>query len=138
LGEEPISAESDKAACERQAVKTGANGSGKRHPISISAIQAVVRLIAEKFNPERVILFGSYAYGRPRQESDVDLLVVMETKMREREQRLEISRALSPRPFPLDILVRTPRQLKERIVMGDFFLSRIVAQGRVLYERPRS
>ena len=74
--------------------------------------------------PEEIILFGSYAYGHPKPESDVDLLVIMDTPLRSRQQRLEISRALSPRPFPLDIIVRTPQELAERIVMGDLFLTR--------------
>jgi predicted nucleotidyltransferase len=80
-------------------------------------------------------LFGSYAYGHPKPESDVDLLVIMDTPLRSRQQRLEISRALSPRPFPLDIIVRTPQELAERIVMGDLFLREITTRGKVLYER---
>lgn len=105
--------------------------------ISAHEIRAVVRRIAEKFQPEKIILFGSYAYGKPKPESDVDLLVVMETPLHEWQQRLEISRALSPRPFPMDIVVRTPQQLKERIALGDLFLSEITAQGKVIYERHR-
>lgn len=108
-----------------------------RRRIPRRAIQAVVKQIAEKFQPEKIILFGSYAYGRPRPESDVDLLVVMNTPRRPRQQRLEISRALSPRPFPLDIIVRTPAQLRERIALGDFFLREISTQGKVVYERHR-
>jgi len=101
------------------------------------AIRAVAKQIADKFEPEKIILFGSYAYGKPKPESDVDLLVVMETPLRSRQQRLEISRALSPRPFPLDIIVRTPKQLEERIASGDFFLREIATQGKVVYERHR-
>jgi len=97
----------------------------------------VAKQIAEKFQPEKIILFGSYAYGKPRPESDVDLLVVMETSLRERQQRLEISRALSPRPFALDIIIRTPQQLEERIALGDVFLRKVITQGKVLYERHR-
>lgn len=76
----------------------------ERRRIPMRAIRAVVKQIAEKFQPEKIVLFGSYAYGKPKPESDVDLLVVMETSLRSRQQRLEISRALSPRPFPLDII----------------------------------
>ena len=107
----------------------------ERRRIAMRAIRAVVRRIAERFQPEKVILFGSYAYGKPGPESDVDLLVVMRTSLRSRQQRLEISRALSPRPFPLDILVRTPEELEERIAQGDAFLREIVTRGKVLYER---
>jgi len=105
--------------------------------IPIRAIRAVAKQIAEKFQPEKIILFGSYAYGKPRPESDVDLLVVMETSLRERQQRLEISRALSPRPFALDIIIRTPQQLEERIALGDVFLCEVITKGKVLYERHR-
>ena len=87
---------------------------------------------------ESVILFGSYAYGHPKPESDVDLPVIMDTPWRSRQQRLEICRALSPRPFPLDVIVRTPRELAERIAMGDLFLCEITTRGKVLYERDRS
>jgi predicted nucleotidyltransferase len=101
------------------------------------AIRAVAHRITERFQPEKIILFGSYAYGHPKPESDVDLLVIMDTPLRTRQQRLEISLALSPRPFPLDIIVRTPRELAERIAMGDLFLAEILARGKVLYERNR-
>ena len=102
--------------------------------VSMRAIRAVAQRIVEHFQPEKIILFGSYAYGHPKPESDVDLLVIMDTPLRTRRQRLEISRALSPRPFPLDVIVRTPRELAERIAMGDLFLAEILTRGKVLYE----
>ncbi len=111
------------------------NGNNTRIPRR--AINDVVKRIANKFDPERIILFGSYAYGKPRPYSDVDLLVVMETRKRPLAKQLEISRALSPHPFGMDILVRAPKQLKERIAMGDYFLREIVTKGKVVYERPR-
>lgn len=98
-------------------------------------IRAVATRIAELFHPDRIILFGSYAYGRPKPESDVDLLVIMDSPLRSRQQRLEISLALSPRPFPLDIVVRTPAEIEDRIALGDPFLSEIMVSGTVLYER---
>jgi predicted nucleotidyltransferase len=98
-------------------------------------INAVVKRIAEKFDPERIILFGSYAYGKPHQYSDVDLLVVMKTTARPLAKQLEISRALSPHPFGLDIVVYAPREIKSRIAMGDYFLREIVSRGKVMYER---
>jgi hypothetical protein len=57
--------------------------------------------------------------------------------LRARQQRLEVSRALSPRPFPLDVIVRTPQELQERIALGDMFLREITIRGKVLYERNR-
>lgn len=103
----------------------------------MSAIRALVQRIVQRFHPEKVILFGSYAYGRPRPESDVDLLVIMETPLRARQQRLEISRTLSPRPFPLDIIVHTPQEVSRRLALGDAFLDEIITRGKVLHERTR-
>jgi predicted nucleotidyltransferase len=110
---------------------------GKSPRILRREITAVVNRIAEKFRPERIILFGSYAYGKPHPYSDVDLLVVMKTEERPLAKQLEISRALSPHPFGMDILVRAPKQIKERIAMGDYFLREITTKGKVLYERRR-
>ena len=109
----------------------------ERRRITRRAIESVVKHIAEKFNPQRIILFGSCAYGHPRPDSDVDLLVVLETHERSRVKQLEILRALSPHPFGMDILVRSPRQLQKRIAMGDSLLREITTKGAVVYERPR-
>ncbi len=98
------------------------------------AIQSVVQQIVAKFQPERIILFGSHAYGNPSEESDVDLLVVMDSPRRNVEQAMLIARALDYH-FALDLMVRRPQQLTERIAMGDFFLREIVEKGKVLYER---
>ena len=106
--------------------------------ISMQSIRAVADKIARRFQPEQIVLFGSYAYGTPRPESDVDLLIIMDSPLRSRQQRLEISRALSPRPFPLDIVVRTPEEIKDRLALGDPFVREITTRGKVVYERPRN
>ena len=113
------------------ASKKRRNGQNTR--VTRRSINAVVKRIAERFDPERIILFGSYAYGRPHPFSDVDLLVVLTTDERARAKQLEITRALSPHPFGMDILVRTPAQLRERIAMGDLFSSRDRHQGAKCY-----
>ena len=110
----------------------------ERRRIPMRAIRAVAKQIADKFHPDKIILFGSYADGKPRPESDVDLLVIMDTPLRSRQQRLEISRVLSPRPFPMDVIIHTPRQVQERLAMGDLFLREITTRGKVIYERPRA
>jgi predicted nucleotidyltransferase len=107
----------------------------ERRRIPMRAIRAVVEQIAERFQPEKIILFGSYAYGQPKPESDVDLLVVMETPLRNREQAVQIARAIDYH-FGLDLLVRSPQQLAERLALGDFFLQEVIEKGRVLYARP--
>jgi predicted nucleotidyltransferase len=98
-------------------------------------INAVVQRIAERFDPERIILFGSYAYGKPHRYSDVDLWVVIKTSERPLAKQIEIARALSPHRFGIDILVYAPREIKSRIAMGDYFLREIVTKGKVMYER---
>lgn len=107
----------------------------ERKRIPMEAIEAVARRIAQKFDPDKIILFGSYAYGDPKPWSDVDLLVVMETPEGNLAQMLAISRALSPHAFGLDIIVHSRRALSERLTANDFFLKEIVTNGKVLYER---
>jgi predicted nucleotidyltransferase len=105
-----------------------------RRPITRSAIDQTVNSIVEQFRPERVILFGSYAYGQPQPESDVDLLVIMDTSLKEVEQAVQICQAVMPR-YGLDLIVRTPANLKRRLALGDLFLHEVVSRGEVLYER---
>jgi uncharacterized protein len=104
-----------------------------RHRIPDTTIHALVHAIAEKFRPQRIILFGSYAYGNPRPESDVDLLVVMSTPLGEIQQALEIRQYLNPL-FGVDILVYTPQRLEQRLSWGDSFLREILERGVILYE----
>lgn len=101
--------------------------------IPISVIRRYARQVAERFQPDKIILFGSYAYGTPHADSDVDLLVVMPAR-NEIDQSIRI-RWMVPAPFPTDLLVRTPRNLAWRLKEGDWFLREIVSQGRILYEK---
>jgi len=97
-------------------------------------INEFVDKIAKKFKPEKIILFGSYGYGNPNKDSDIDVLVVISSKKRPVDLAIQIRSAI-PAPFPVDLLVRTPRQIEERLSMNDFFIKEIVTKGRVLYER---
>ena len=96
-------------------------------------IRQFARRVAARFQPEKIILFGSHAYGRPHADSDVDTLVVMPTR-NELDQAVRISLAIDP-PFPLDIDVRTPKTMKWRLEEGDSFLREVVERGKVLYEK---
>jgi predicted nucleotidyltransferase len=100
------------------------------------AIEDVVRQIAQKFHPRTIILFGSYAYGNPHPESDVDLLVVMDKPTKETQQAIRITQSLERDWFGLDLIVCTPEKLKNRIALGDSFLRQIIRKGKVLYEAP--
>lgn len=96
-------------------------------------IKDLCRQIVEGFQPQKIILFGSYAYGKPHEDSDIDLLVVMQYEGNELEQMAKVRRRLKSK-FPLDVLVKTNKQLKERSEMGDFFIKEIIEKGKILYE----
>lgn len=98
-------------------------------------INAVVRKIVDEFNPEKIILFGSYAYGKPTIDSDVDVLIVMESMDRPAVRAARVYKAVRGKTFPMDILVRTPQELAHRLEIGDFFIKEIVEMGKVMYER---
>ena len=104
-------------------------------PISAAAIQEVVDRIVAEFTPRRIILFGSYANGAPDRDSDIDLLVIMDTAMRPVDQAAAIRRSVRV-PFPYDVLVRTPEQVQERLGLGDDFFRDVTATGLVIYEAP--
>nr|HID12342.1 nucleotidyltransferase domain-containing protein [Anaerolineae bacterium] len=104
-------------------------------PVTEERLQEMVQRIVEAFDPERIILFGSYASGEPTPHSDVDLLIVMEDGDRPARRSARIARVLLDVPFPIDILVRTPTELQHRLHIGDYFIQEILERGRVLYER---
>jgi len=97
-------------------------------------IKKFVEEIVKKFSPEKIILFGSYGYGRPDEESDVDLFVIMNTKKSSIAQEVEIRMEIE-RSFPLDLIVMTPEEIKKRIKQGDTFIQTILEKGEVLYEK---
>jgi predicted nucleotidyltransferase len=106
-----------------------------RDRISPEAINSVVQQIIEKYNPKKVIMFGSYASGQFQPDSDLDLLVIMETRLSGIKQAVEISRHIQYL-FGLDLLVYTPERLEQRISWGDPFLKEIISRGKVMYESP--
>jgi predicted nucleotidyltransferase len=88
--------------------------------------------IARDFQPERIILFGSYAYGSPRDDSDVDILVILPFEGRSARKILEILNKTNPQ-IPVDLIVCTPERLRERINKNDWFMQEITEKGRLLY-----
>ena len=97
------------------------------------AIRRFAREVAERFSPEKIILFGSYAYGEPNSESDVDILVVMPARNKH-DQAFKIRLACEA-PFPMDLIVRTPRDMRRRLEDGDLFHTHIAKHGKLLYEK---
>src|SRR5207237_5531584 len=101
--------------------------------VPMRVIRRFASKVAERFKPDKIILFGSYAYGRPHADSDVDILVVMPAR-NQIDQAVRIDQVIDA-PFPLDLIVRTPKNLAWRLKEGDWFLREIVAGGKVLYEK---
>jgi len=106
--------------------------SGAKVPMAV--IRRFARQVADRFCPGKIILFGSYAYGTPHADSDVDVLVIMPAR-NQLDQAVRISLAIDP-PFALDIIVRTPHAMSWRLAEGASFLGEIVSKGKVLYEAP--
>ena len=107
---------------------------GYRGPdIPLRLIRRFARQVAERFRPDKIILFGSYAYGKPHADSDVDILVIMPAR-NELDQALRIRLTIDYN-FPMDLLVRTPKNLSWRLAEGDWFLREVMAKGKVLYEK---
>ncbi len=96
-------------------------------------IKRLCQQIANAFLPERIILFGSQAYGKPTEDSDIDLLVVMPYEGSHSAQAIKILNRLNMLA-PIDLLVRSPEEVRERIEIGDSFLREIVERGKVMYE----
>lgn len=101
--------------------------------INRQSIQTYANAVALEFQPERIVLFGSHAYGAPDAGSDVDLLVIMPHKGKARDKAAEIRTRLSA-PFALDLLVRSPETIRDRIAKEDWFIREIMEKGKTLYE----
>jgi predicted nucleotidyltransferase len=102
--------------------------------IPLTAIRRFARRVAERFRPRKIVLFGSYAYGTPHEESDVDLLVIMPA-YDVVNQAIRICCAFEY-PFALDLIVRTPKQIKRGLKEDNWFLREIIEKGKVIYEAP--
>ena len=98
--------------------------------VDVADIKIVAEQIGKEFHPERVILFGSYAYGNPNPDSDVDLLVILKHQAKNWELAADIRDRIS-QSFPIDILVRSPEELQERLGLGDPFIIEIVSSQKV-------
>ena len=127
-------------------INSSVNISGLRNPQTIPkglkisvgrSLRPAIQKVVDELRPEKIILFGSYAYGKPTPHSDVDLLIILKTNASLKERSWMVSRLLLPRPFPVDILVKTPKEIEKALKSGDFFLREILTRGKVLYERDK-
>ena len=101
--------------------------------VDFKDIKMLADRIAVEFNPERIILFGSYAAGTAGPDSDVDLLVVLPFEGKTWKMASKIRSCTRP-PFPVDLLARTPLQIEGRLKMNDVFIHEITSKGKVIYE----
>jgi len=97
-------------------------------------ITKIVKQIKEKYKPEKIILFGSFAYGEPKPSSDIDLLIIKKSKKKRVERIKEVLMKVKSE-LPLEPLVYTPKEIKERLDLGDFFFQDIFKKGKLLYEK---
>lgn len=100
--------------------------------VELTKIEDLTSRIVREFKPEKVILFGSHAYGIPTQDSDVDILVILRFSGKPVRKAIEIRNSLNAQ-VPLDLIVRTPEQVSERVAQNDWFMREIVERGRTLY-----
>jgi predicted nucleotidyltransferase len=101
--------------------------------ISRDVIQGFVDEVVRRFRPAKVILFGSYAYGKPTEDSDVDLMLIMPHRGPSAKTATRV-RLACPRSFPMDLIVRSPGEVRRRLAQGDAFLREITSRGVVLHE----
>ena len=102
--------------------------------VTDALLREMVSKIVKHFHPEKIILFGSRAWGDPTKESDLDILVVMDVDGSPIRKASEISRIARPRFLPMDIIVRTSDEIEHRVEIGDPFIKKIMNRGKVLYE----
>lgn len=102
--------------------------------VPMKSIRRYCEAVAREFRPQRIVLFGSHAVGKAHQDSDVDVLVVMDARPALGMRPAVAIRERIPAGFPLDLMVREPEEMKQRILQGDSFLREISENGRVMYE----
>lgn len=96
-------------------------------------IQAFINEVGRKFQPDKILLFGSYAYGKPTSDSDVDILIILSFIGKNPEKATEIWMATKP-DFPVDVMVRKPEEIYQRLALGDPFFHEVIQNGLLLYE----
>ena len=97
------------------------------------AIQNVVEQIVLHFNPQKIILFGSYAWGKPTESSDVDLFIVQKSDETKRVRQISLKKKLFGSGVPMDIIIYTPEELEKRINIRDVFVRKVLRDGKLIY-----
>ncbi|MDQ1284392.1 MAG: uncharacterized protein QG620_740 [Patescibacteria group bacterium] len=97
-------------------------------------IPEIKEKIVKEINPKKIILFGSYAWGNPNEDSDVDLLVIQDSEEPRRERQITLRKKLFGIEVPMDIIIYTPEELEKRLSIRDVFMRKIFRDGKLLYE----
>jgi predicted nucleotidyltransferase len=99
-------------------------------------IQRITQEIVKKYKPEKIILFGSWAWGKPKKWSDIDLFIIKKSKKKRWQREYELRMKLLGNKFPpMDLLIYTPEELERRLQIGDFFIQDILKQGKIIYAK---
>ncbi|MBM4177400.1 nucleotidyltransferase domain-containing protein [Candidatus Gribaldobacteria bacterium] len=104
----------------------------KKPTIKQKDIEGVVTKIAKHYKPEKIYLFGSFAWGKPNYDSDVDLFIVKNTDKDRLNRDIEVQRIIKG-VLPVDSLVYTPKEVAKRLDLGDFFVQDIINKGKLIY-----
>lgn len=113
--------------------KNGKNRSAQEREFLKSAVGSLI----SNFKPNRILLFGSRAYGKPTSDSDLDLLIVKNTRLSFAERARKASQIIGCHKFPLDLIVLTPAEIRRRLQSFDPFLEEALTHGKILYEKNR-
>ena len=106
-----------------------------KYPVNKKLLSQITKRIVQKINPQKIILFGSYANGHPDKDSDIDLFIIKNTALPTTQRYSAASDALYPRLIPMDFIVKTPKEVKVRLKKKDPFIQYILTNGKVLYEK---
>jgi uncharacterized protein len=114
-------------------VKKRNNTKASVSPVTSGLLTEIAQKLVQAFQPKNIILFGSYAHGKPTSDSDLDLLIVMESRDRPAESIRKVSHLFDPRPLPMDFIVLTPSEVRHRLSGFDPFLEEVIEKGQMLY-----
>lgn len=106
--------------------------------ISDNTITEIINRIADGFNPDKIVLFGSYASGNPTEDSDVDLLIIKDSSLPRPQRSIQVRKMLLGTRTPLDILVYTPKEITNGLSQPNSFIQTIFSSGKIVYEKPES
>jgi predicted nucleotidyltransferase len=114
-------------------LKTKNNARASASLVTPGLLREIAQKVVKAFRPKNIILFGSYAYGKPTADSDLDLLIVMKSRDRPAERIRKVSDLFDPRPLPMDFIVLTPGEVRQRLSGFDPFLEEVLKKGQLLY-----